>query len=215
MKKLNNFLFQKTGLMSLVLLMMVVILISFVRGTDQETYYKSFDRSHVSIQGTSTIGNWSMSSTALACDGHFVQENGLLQEISELNFVLPVSQLQSENPLMGEVIDELFKYNEVAEIRFKQNNAMVLSVMKMTNVVGELQIGNKSQIVELQLSHTVNADKSLTFRGTKVLKLSDYQLKMPESILGAIKNGNEVKVELEITLSNQEVVLIKSKELSE
>lgn len=215
MKKLNNFLFRKTGLISLLLLMTVVVLISFVRGMDEETYYKSYDRSRISIEGSSTIGNWAMHSTAFACDGRFVLEQGLLQEIADLNFVVPVGQLQSENPLMNEVIADLLKYNEVTEIRFKQTNAMVLSVMKMSNVVGELQIGNKSHIIELQLAHVVNGDQSLTFRGSKTLKLSDYQLKMPESILGAIKANDVVKVDLEITLNNKEVVVIKSKDLSE
>lgn len=187
MKKFKKFVFQKTGLFSMLLLMIVVICISFVKTTEEEIYYKSYDRSKLTVEGTSTIGNWSLTSLNFACNGYFSLEKGALQELSQLSFTLPVNELKAENPLMNDAIDELFKHNGVTQISFKQTNAMVLSVMKMTNVIGELQIGGKSNRIALQLHHVVNKDQSLTFRGTQYIKLSDYQFKMPEAILGAIK----------------------------
>jgi polyisoprenoid-binding protein YceI len=214
MKNLKKFMLQKTGLFSLLLLMIVVVCISFVRAANEDTYYKSYDRSNILIEGSSNMGNWSIAATSFACDGQFVLEKGELQELSELNFALPVNQLRSENPLMDAAMEEFFIHNQVIEIRFKQTNAMVLSVMKMANVIGELQIGNKQHRVALQLSYVVNKDQSLTFRGTQSIKLSDYQLKMPEAIFGAIKSSDEVKVSLSVTLSNEQIALLKSQDLS-
>lgn len=214
MKNLAKFKLQKTGPISLLLLMLVVICISFVCAQKEDSYYKSYDRSNISIEGSSNMGNWSIVSSTFACDGHLTIEDEVLQEITELSFVLPVSQLKSENPLMDAAMDELFKYNGITEISFKQTNAMVLSVMKMANVIGELQIGNKHNRIALQLSHVVNKDQSLTFRGVQYIKLSDYQFKMPESLLGAIKNSDELKVNLVVTLSNDQVTVVKSNDLS-
>ncbi|WP_161805876.1 YceI family protein [Pedobacter sp. Hv1] len=214
MKNFKNFVFQKTGLFSIVLLLIVVICISFVRTKEEEIYYKSYDRSKIAVEGSSTIGNWSVTALNFACNGYFSLEKDELQELSQLSFVLPVNELKGENPLMNEAMDELFRYNGVTQISFKQSNAMVLSVMKMTNVIGELQIGGKSNRVALQLHHVVNKDQSLTFRGTHYIKLSDYQFKMPETILGAIKNNDEIKIDLEITLSNEQIAVVKSQDLS-
>ena len=214
MKNLRNLLLQKTGFLSLLLLTIVVICISFIRITNEDTYYKSYDRSNILIEGSSNMGNWSVSATNFVCNGHFSLEKGELQDISELSFVLPIDQLKSDNPLMDAAMQELFKYNQVTEVSFKQTNAMVLSVMKMANVIGELQIGNKANRIALQLSHSLNKDQSLTFRGTQLIKLSDYQLKMPETVLGAIKNNDEIKVNLSVTLSNEQVAVLKSQDLS-
>ena len=214
MKNLKKIMLQKTGLFSLLLLMLVVVCISFVCAKKEDTYYKSYDRSNISIEGSSNMGNWSIVSSVFACDGRFSLEDEVLQEITDLSFVLPVGQLKSENPLMDAAMDELFKYNGVTEVSFKQTNAMVLSVMKMANIIGELQIGNKSNRVSLQLNHVVNKDGSLTFRGIQYIKLSDYQFKMPESMLGAIKNSDELKVNLVVTLSNDQVVVVKSNDLN-
>ena len=214
MKNLRNLILQKTGFLSLLLLTIVVVCISFIRITNEDTYYKSYDRSNILIEGSSNMGNWSAGATNFICDGHFSLEKGALQDISELSFVLPIDQLKSENPLMDAAMQELFKYNQVTEVSFKQTNAMVLSVMKMANVIGELQIGNKANQIALQLSHSLNKDQSLTFRGTQSIKLSDYQLKMPEAVLGAIKNNDEIKVNLSVTLSNEQVAVLKSQDLS-
>ncbi len=214
MKNLRKNIPHKTGLFSMLLLVVIVVCISFVRATNEDTYYKSYDRSNILIEGSSNMGNWSIAATSFVCDGQFEIEKGELQELSELHFALPVSQLKSENPLMDTAMEELFKHNQITEVSFKQTNAMVLSVMKMANVIGELQIGNKQHRMALQLSYVVNEDQSLTFRGTQSIKLSDYQLKMPEAILGAIKNSDEVKVTLLVTLSNEQVALLKSQDLS-
>jgi hypothetical protein len=47
---------------------------------------------------------------------------------------------------------------------------------------------------------TMNADKSITYKGTYKLKMTDYKIDPPSIMLGAITTGNEVTIKFELLL---------------
>jgi polyisoprenoid-binding protein YceI len=76
----------------------------------------------------------------------------------------------------------------------------VVTKEKIINAVGDLTIGGVTNQVSLQAAYVLNADESITCTGTKSIKMSDYEIKAPSFMLGSLKTGNEVIIDILLKL---------------
>jgi hypothetical protein len=163
----------------------------------ESTYRLSASKDVVmNLSGTTPVKNWSMSANGLSGEAKLgVATNGLLSVVEDLVFVLPVHNLKGEVKAMDEDAYEALKADQHKEIVFKLATAAIVPQPNNTSLVeaeGSLSVAGVTRKVTLRMYAFVNRDGSVTFTGSKKLKMSDYDVERPSLLFGAIKAGNEM-----------------------
>jgi len=163
--------------------------------------FKSVGGSQITVRGTSNIHDWSMSATAFNCEGSFVMKGEQLQDVSTLSFSLPVNNLKGKEDLLNTRAHKALKAEQFNKIAFTLTNATVVPQQKIITASGNLTIAGLTKVIILQTAYTVNGDE-ITCRGSKSVKMSDFNVKAPTFMMGALKVANEVTIDITLKLKN-------------
>jgi hypothetical protein len=179
------------------LFLLVVLITLFFQQVSAQTLYKTVAATQVNIQADLQYATEQNSD--IKSEGSFVIKDGTIDDISSFKFILPNSQLKT-----------LFADSVIGDksISFVQTHVMVLPLMGMVHFVGMLEVGGDQSWADFQLAFAVNSDQSITFKGTKVLKLSDY-MKQPFYNVSTTKPKDEVTLKMNFVLKNNLAVLTK------
>ncbi|MES2419046.1 MAG: hypothetical protein V4541_12725 [Bacteroidota bacterium] len=133
--------------------------IAIAPNANAQTLYKATAVAQVNIASDSHC--IAITDNDVKGNGKFVVKNGMLDDISSLKFVLSNHEL-----------NRLLATND--NISFEQTHVMVLPMMGMVHFIGMLNVDGVNSRADFQLQYEINKDKSVTFKGTKSFKLSDY-----------------------------------------
>ncbi len=165
-----------------------------------QTSYKIVTTSQIKVLGTSNLHDWEMKAESFTCEGNFTVKGGVLKDISSLSFTLPVTNLKSKESLMDKRAYKALKSQEFSKITFKLTDAAVNTSQKTIAISGNLSIAGVTNLINLQSSYVVNADESITCKGSKNIKMSDFKIKAPSFMLGALKTGDALTIEVLLKL---------------
>jgi len=73
------------------------------------------------------------------------------------------------------------------------NDGKITGTMK-----GKLQIGGITRPIDISFSGNINGDR-ISITGSEEVNMADYGIKPPTALLGALKTGEEVTVELRLS----------------
>ena len=172
----------------------------FLQIARSQTSYKLVTTSYIKVSGTSNLHDWDMKAESLTCEGNFIVKGGVLKDISSLSFALPVTNLKSKESLLDKRAYKSLKSQEFSKIVFKLTNAKVNSAQKTIAISGNLSIAGVTNLINLQSTYSVNADESITCKSSKTFKMSDYKIKAPSFMLGALRTGDPVTIEILLKL---------------
>jgi polyisoprenoid-binding protein YceI len=79
-------------------------------------------------------------------------------------------------------------------------DATVVPQQKIINATGNLTIAGVSRVITLKTSYVVNADESITCKGTETVKMSNHNIKAPSFMMGALKTGDAVTIDFVLKL---------------
>ena len=68
------------------------------------------------------------------------------------------------------------------------------------NASGTLTIAGASSRIDMYVRGKVGADGSITFNGSKKIKMTDFKIKPPTALMGTLTTGDEVEIAFQITL---------------
>ncbi|MDB5263487.1 MAG: yceI [Adhaeribacter sp.] len=192
----------------LILLAILGILALTMLSVQAQTPYKLGSGSQIKVSGTSNVHDWNMVATNFTADATFKIKGGQLQDLSTLLFVLPVTNLNGKEELLTTRAHKALKAKEYSKIAFKLTNATVIPGQKIIKTTGNLTIAGVTKLVNLQTSYVVNADESITCKGTQEIKMGDYGIKAPSYMMGAMKTGDKVTIDILLKL-NKNILLSK------
>jgi len=188
-------------LILLVIPSMLALTLSSVQG---QTTYRQVAGSQIKVTGTSNLHDWDMVATNFTTTAAFKTTGGQLQDLTALSFVLPVTNLKSKEELLNTRAYTALKAEQFDKITFKLTKATVIPAQKIIKATGNLTISGVTNPVELQTNYVVNADESITCRGTQTVKMSDYKIKAPSFMMGALKTGDVVTIDMLLKLKKPE-----------
>jgi polyisoprenoid-binding protein YceI len=165
-----------------------------------QTQYK-IAQSQIKVAGSSNLHDWTMAATAFTCEGTFVVKNGQLQDLSALSFTLPISNLKSKEDLMDERAYKALNAEKYPKITFKLTDAVVSTQSKTIKATGNLTIAGATKLIAIQANYVVNSDESITIKAIEPVKMSDYKIKAPTFMLGALKVGDNVNIDINLKLT--------------
>ena len=177
----NNYDFK--SIYSAKALFTAVLIIIFCLAVDSvkaQTFYRSVSASQLDIP---TITNVE-STKEIKSEGAYLIKDGQLDEIYNLKLTLPAYIFHSS------IADK--------KITFEKTHVMVLPIMGMVHLIGTLDVDGVKSTTNFQLGFYINSDQSITFKGTKSIKLNDFFKEL---------SSKEIKVDIDFVLKNNLAVL--------
>jgi hypothetical protein len=154
----------------------------------------------IKVLGTSNLHNWTMEDKAVACSAKFTWSAGkaVPASLTALTFSFPVHSLKSGESGMDSKAYGAMKAKTGGDIVFAASSSTITpGAAHQFNVKssGSLTIAGIAKPVVLMAACSVSADGSITCTGTDKLLMSDYQIKPPTNMLGALKTGNALTID--------------------
>lgn len=162
----------------------------------------------VKVLGTSNLHNWSMEAKDLSCSAKFSFAAGSsqLQSLTELDLSIPVHNLKSGEASMDSRAYNAMKADKFGTITFVSQSAVIIPGQNnrfQIKSTGSMTIAGVAQPVVLTAACEVNADGSIVCNGSTPLKMTDYQIKPPSFMLGALKTGDLLTINFSLTFKNK------------
>ncbi len=178
-------------------LFLSLVILSFViasAGQAQTAYKSSSKSATMTLYGTSTLHDWTMTATVFTCDAQFtLTSDNKLSALNALTVTLPVHNLKSEHDGMSDNAYDALKADKYKNITFQLKSATITPSggnKYQIAATGNLSIAGATKSVTLNTSAVVNADGSISCAGTVPLKLSEFNIDRPSFMLGTMKVGD-------------------------
>ena len=155
----------------------------------------------IKVLGTSNLHDWSMEAKEVACTARFryaVAKSTIPGGLQGFGFTFPVHGLKSGESGMDSKAYAAMKAKNNGNIAFTASSSTITpggAGQFSVKSIGSLTIAGVSKSVVLTAACLVKADGSISCTGTDKLLMSDYQIKPPTYMLGALKTGNALTID--------------------
>ena len=171
----------------------------FLAGVAAADRFTSTKGAFVRIEGTSTLHEWKMESTAITGQ---ITAPPLAPWTSgapvdgDATVAIPVTSLKSEHAKMDKLMAEALKANTNPTIKYELTQAVVAQpgATFTLDTRGKLTIAGVTRDVEMKVTGTRDSAGTYFLTGQVPIRMTDYGIKPPTAMLGTIKTGNDVKV---------------------
>jgi polyisoprenoid-binding protein YceI len=162
--------------------------------------YTQSGTSTISIQGTSTLHDWTMTSKEAVYDAVLEtnnQENPV--RFTTLTVSIPAESLKSGKSAMDKNAYNALKTDIHKQIAFQ----LVSSTMgeKIIQCTGKLKVAGATKEVELEVTYTILPNGALQCKGSKTIVMTDYGVEPPSFMFGSVTTGAEIIVSFDVTLA--------------
>jgi polyisoprenoid-binding protein YceI len=170
----------------------------------QSSYKLASDKDNtIKVLGTSNIHDWTMTAKDVESSGVFkFNSSNELIDVASLKFTVVAKSLKSEKSSMDNRTYKSIKADQFPKITYQLTFATV--TMTQANkysiqTTGILTIAGKTQTIAMKVTALLNADRSISIHGTEKLMLTDYGIEPPSFMLGAMKVGNDLVIQFNLT----------------
>ncbi len=159
----------------------------------------------IKISGTSNLHNWTMEAKGISCPAkfNFLPGHGQPESLTALTLSIPVQDLKSGESGMDSRAYTALKAKQFSNIVFEQTSATLTAGQKdqfQVKSLGNLSIAGVSKPVAMDAACLIDADGTITCSGSAKLKMTDYQIKPPTFMLGALKTGNDLTINFKLVV---------------
>jgi polyisoprenoid-binding protein YceI len=154
----------------------------------------------ISIEGTSTLHAWTMTSKEVAYDALFeTNSEGAPVRLTTLMVSLPAESLKSGKAAMDKNAYNALETDAHKQIAFQ----LVSSRMdgKSIYCTGKLKIAGMTRQIDMEVSYTILAGGGLQCHGTTKILMTDYGVEPPSFMFGSVTTGDEITISFDVTLS--------------
>jgi polyisoprenoid-binding protein YceI len=163
-----------------------------------QTNLKQADGSYITVAGTSTLHEWTMTSLQAAVQATFqMDEKGIPSQLKSLSVSVPSESLKSAHKAMDKNAYSALKVDKFKNIGFTLSSTSAQH--EIFQCVGILSIAGVTKSISFDATCR-QKDNSLRCTGSKAIKMSDFQVEAPSFMFGTVKTGNEITISFNIEL---------------
>jgi polyisoprenoid-binding protein YceI len=152
------------------------------------------------VDGTSTMHDWEMKSGAKTGTANFTVTAGKLVDIKDINITLPVESIKSEKTSMDKVAYEALKTDKNKNIKYVLKSADKVNETTW-NLTGVYTIAGVSKELKTQVKTIVAANGAVTIQGSNKITFTQFGMKSPTAMFGAIKTGEDLTVKFNLNFN--------------
>jgi len=159
----------------------------------------------LTINGTSTLHDWSMTSVRAQCEAVFdLSAAGQIAGVRSISFSTPANALKSEHTAMDNNAYKALKADKDPFISFTATSVNVAPAAggaATVTVIGKLVIAGTIRDVQVvTLCQPNAADNTIAVSGRENISMKDFSIAPPTFMLGTIKTGNDITLSFKLTL---------------
>lgn len=159
----------------------------------------------IKVLGKSNVHDWTMVAKGLESSGSFkFNSSNELVDLTSFRFSVLAKSLKSDKTSMDERTYKAMKADQFPKVTYQLTFATVTMVQANKYSIqtsGNLTIAGKTQVIAMKVMALVNADGSITCHGQENLLLTNYGIQPPSFMLGAMKVGNDLSIQFNLTYS--------------
>jgi polyisoprenoid-binding protein YceI len=194
---------MKTSTLKL-LAIAAVALLTITTSVSAQTAYKANAKSVMTLNGTSTLHDWTMNARGFATSATLtVGADNHIAAVNSLVLTLPVTNLKGEKESMNENAWEALNYDDHKNIVFKLTSATVTPAGGKFTIaaIGNLTISGVTKPITMNVAAVVNSDGSITCTGKLPIKLSTFNIERPSFMFGTMSVGDAMTLDYSLVLS--------------
>jgi polyisoprenoid-binding protein YceI len=181
-------------------LLIAICVMGFINVGHAQSVYKLTDAKDINMKlsGTSTLHNWTMNAQTFSGEAQFTVKDHQLNSLKALTFSMAVADLKSGESGLDKNAYKALKSNDFKSISYKLTSAMVLPGKGNRfeiKTVGNLTIAGVTKEVIIYVYAVLNANETITCTGSEKLNMTDYGVKPPKFMLGAMKTGDAITLD--------------------
>ena len=180
------------------ILALAIVLISI--SSQGQASYAQTSTARISISGTSTLHEWTMTSEKGTYDAVFeINAQGDPQQLTSLVVSVPAESLKSGKSGMDKNAYSALKTDKNKQVTFQLTSAKIDG--KSIRCQGTLTIAGTTKQIDIEATYTILADGSIQCKGSKKLAMRDYNVEPPSFMFGSVTTGNEITVSFDVILA--------------
>lgn len=156
------------------------------------------------INGTSNLHAWQSKANEIRGSGSIQADASGLKSIQNLSIEIPAKSIKStKGSIMDNKTYDALKANSFPNINYKLEKVTSLNSKGGSfnlNASGYLTIAGVTQSLQLYVEGWLGGDGSITFKGSKKFKMSDFSIKPPTALMGTLTTGDEVEIVFQVSL---------------
>jgi polyisoprenoid-binding protein YceI len=182
-------------------LKLFAFVITFLGITSFATAQKSYtlEKPAFSVSGTSTLHDWEMKSGSGTGAANLTISNSKLTDISSLSIVLLAESIKSEKKSMDKVAYQTLKTDQQKNIKYVLKSADKINETTW-ELTGTYTIAGVSKVLKTTVKTTLTKD-GLNMQGSNKITFTDFGMKSPTAMLGAIKTGQDLTLKFNLNFN--------------
>jgi polyisoprenoid-binding protein YceI len=204
---------MKTTLIYLLMALSGLLLLNST-ATAQQPVKLIENNSSVTITGTSSLHDWKEAVEKFNVDLTMdLNEKKEVTNISKVNFRCQSASITSENSLMTSKTHDALQADKYPEISFRLSSIEKITARQGNFsgiLAGDMHLAGVTKRVSIAFTGNLAGDR-LTVKGQKVINMTDYNIKPPTAMLGALKTGEDVTVSFSLQFEVDQEALASTK----
>ena len=163
-----------------------------------QSFEISPQNSAVSILGTSNVHDWEMKATKINSELTLSSS----KQITSLVVKIPVVSIKSGKGIMDNKTYEAFDSKKNPTIIFQLTES---SAIKLTDkdteisLTGNLSMAGETRKISFKTIGKITKTGDYQLKGSVPLKMTDFKMKPPTAMLGAMKTGDAITVKFDVS----------------
>jgi len=159
----------------------------------------------MTIDGTSSLHNWTSEVNEVNAEGKLELNNGELKGIEGLVVTVPVTSIKSAR---GDIMDT--KTYNAFDSEHHPNITYTLrelrSIAKTSGsytieMTGELTMAGITRLIDLTVTGEALGAGAIRFQGAKAIDMTEWETAPPTAMFGTLKTGKDITVNFALTLT--------------
>ncbi|MGI9544144.1 MAG: YceI family protein [Cyclobacteriaceae bacterium] len=176
---------------------LILTAIAFLSFNFNGKYFTVSQDKKVTISGTSTLHDWVSEVQKIEGNADILITQNQIKEINKLSLKLKVTSIKSGKEKMDKNTYKALNASNYPHILF--NLTKVSSINDNTiEVSGELEVAGTTKPVRLVANSSIE-NGIVTVKGKYDLKMTDFNVEPPVLMLGALKTGDQVTINYQVS----------------
>ncbi len=193
----------------------IVLLLIYLTGVSTilfaQANYKIAESKEIEMKlsGTSTLHDWVMNTNTVSGEAKFdfmEGSNSQLTSLESLSFSLIVQNLKSDSKGLDKNAYKALKTNKYKNIFYLLTTAIISPISEnkyLLKTEGELTVAGVTKKIYMDVNCLINANGTITCNGKYKLNMTDYHVKPPSFMFGAMKTGDAITLDFNMVYIKQ------------
>lgn len=158
------------------------------------------------ISGTSSLHDWDENLTRFSSEFVLVKDGASVRSIDNVSLTCNTKDIKSESSLMDKKTFDALKADEFPQIKFQGTSVTGLTSngSKFSgNLNGKLSLAGQTRDITVPFTGTMTGNNNLDITANAEMNFSNFGMKPPTAMMGALKTGDKVKVSFNLHYSEK------------